>query len=999
MFVSFFRFSSPRPGGRRLTLPLTWLACLLALPLAALAQPAATRNVTGRVSNAATGAYLQGATVAVPSLGQQTYTDGIGAFVLRGLPAGEHEIVVTYTGLDAMRRTVSVTPGETVRQSFDLTADVYELAAFEVTGEREGNAASITRQRNAANVRNVVALDAFGNLPNDSAGELLVRLPGVAGAFDDEGNVTGVSVRGVAPGFNTVSIDGNPQSSAGGFGRDFRTHNISGALFDEIEVVKSPTPDMPADSLGGAVNLKTKSPLNLKEKRRISYRAAARWAPSFFEHTPLRRDHPIHPLLSAGYQEVFDVFGGERNLGVSLDLFYSENVNGIDQTLLDYQYTTNSPAYVWDFRRQNGYNNRVQQSATLKLDYQLSETTRIFFNTIYNDAPERFNRLFTARAYTGRTVAAIGDDGQPTGTGAILPGWTDDVTEVRGVAASTVELNSTLYSFFDRQRQFHAGAIHELDWVRIDYDANYSHSKPLLESSYRGKDGLGGGIFTMDVKNVGWILDRSGSDENPDFTQTAGPDINDAASYSNGRLTSRRNQRFTTRHNASLNALFNLPTTFDSTIKTGLRWGDIEVAEKAGERRWDYVGAAPLSSLVDPNLELTYEDLFGNLPFIDSARIGQDIHENPQNWREDRYYAATRKYAGSRRLQEDITAAYVQGQARLGRFGLVTGVRMERTEFDGEAYVISRTPTTNAEREADPEGSAAKDYAGNLRRLKGDYTDYFPGIHLTYQITDNLQARASWSNSIGRPPGTSLLPTESISVTNETVTLGNPDLKPQHSENWDLALEYYFEPVGQFSVGYFRKDLSDFFVNRTIGTVATGPDNGFNGDYAGYEIIGPSNAGKAKIDGWELNYQQQFTFLPGIFRGLGFFANYTRLETSGDYGETGARSTSDVARFVPETANAGLTFNAGKFGSRVLYNYSAAHLWDYSADASRLRYRDDRTLVNLSLSYRIRPELTFFVDFTNLFNEPLQYYRALPERLERSTYNGTAMTFGISGRF
>ncbi len=120
----------------------------------------------------------------------------------------------------------------------------------------------------------------------------------------------------------------------------------------------------------------------MKEKRRISYRAAARWAPSFYDHTELRRDHPVHPLLSLGYQEVFDVFGRERNLGVSLDLFYSENVNSVDQTLLDYQFTTDSPASIYAYRRQNGYNNRVQQSAALKFDYKVSDRTRVFVNTI-----------------------------------------------------------------------------------------------------------------------------------------------------------------------------------------------------------------------------------------------------------------------------------------------------------------------------------------------------------------------------------------------------------------------------------------------------------------------------------------------------------------------------------------------------------------------------------------------------------------------------------------
>lgn len=183
---------------------------------ASSAADANTGTITGTVSNAGTGNLLNGANVEVPALGLATITDATGRFTLAGVPAGAHEVVVSYTGLDAARATARVTSGQRTALSFDLTTQIYQLSEFRVSGEREGNAASITRQRNAPNVRSVVALDALGNLPNESPGELLIRLPGIAGSFDDEGNVTGVSIRGMAPGFNAVSIDGNQQASAGG---------------------------------------------------------------------------------------------------------------------------------------------------------------------------------------------------------------------------------------------------------------------------------------------------------------------------------------------------------------------------------------------------------------------------------------------------------------------------------------------------------------------------------------------------------------------------------------------------------------------------------------------------------------------------------------------------------------------------------------------------------------------------------------------------------------
>ena len=87
-------------------------------------------------------------------------------------------------------------------------------------------------------------------------------------------------------------------------------------------------------------------------------------------------------------------------------------------------------------------------------------------------------------------------------------------------------------------------------------------------------------------------------------------------------------------------------------------------------------------------------------------------------------------------------------------------------------------------------------------------------------------------------------------------------LKPQLASNWDATLEYYFEPVGQFSAGWFQKTIKDYIVSGVIsGTVPTGSDNGYNGDFGGYTILTSSNGGTAYVQGWELTYQQQFTFV------------------------------------------------------------------------------------------------------------------------------------------
>lgn len=955
----------------------------------------------GRVSNAATGAFLHGAVVEIAALGRRVETDVAGEYVFIDLPAGEHSVSVFYTGLDTAQRLVTLQADTATRVNFDLSSGVYHLEKFIVTGEREGNAAALTRQRNAPNVRNVVAPDAFGNLPNEAVGELLMRLPGVNGEIDTQENVLGIGIRGTPSGLNSVAVDGNEQATSAGFARDFRINQLSSALFEEIEVNKTPTPDMPADGLGGAVNMRTRSPLTMKEKRRFSYRVATRWAPPFFDHIPMRRDHPAHPLVSVGYQEVFDAFGGDRNLGVSLSVFYSENVAGYFHAIRDYEYTTSPVAYVWDYRTNDVLINRKQKAGiNLKFDYRLSKHTQIYVSTIYNDAPTPFNQQNTFRAYTGRTIATIGANGLPTGTGAILPGYTDVLTQVRGVAASTVQLNSTNYTFNTRERQVNAGAKHDFGRLRLDYDGGLSLSHTNLGNTRGGPNA--GGIFTMDVTGVGWILDQSQSSVRPSFRQTEGRDIYDAASYRNGLLTSRDNKRNQDIVSASANARYLLPTSFDATLKTGLRFRSRKAEEQViADRRWNYVGTESLSALADTKLVTSSGRLAGReLPFVASTLASVDIAENPSRWNEDRYYAEQRRFVGTRDVTEDVTASYLQGETRLGRWSAVAGVRMERTEVESHGFIASRVLSTTAQRAADPVGSARADY-NNPRSVSGSYTDFFPGVHLGYRFNRNLQARASWSNSIGRPPMNNFLPLATVNTTAETVAINNPELKPQRAEKWDVSLEYYFEPVGLLSVAYFRKDIRDFIVSSRApgGVVPSGPDNGYNGDYAGYTLLTQINGGSAVVQGWEFSYQQQLTFLPGWLRGFGVMANYTTLTTSGDYGDTGPRSTEEVADFVPETANGGLTFRHRGFSARLMLNYTGTYLDTYAADASRLLYRRGRTLVNGGLSYQVNSGLTLSCDIVNAFGKAQEFYRYAPSRLATWIDNGTSITFSVSGKF
>lgn len=972
------------------------LASLTILLLAlSPARGAATGTLTGTVSNRATGNHLEGASVELPQLRLSTLTDNTGRYVLGGVPAGAHDVVVSYLGLDPIRTQVVVEASERTTRNFDLTSDIYQMQEFHVTGEREGSALAITMQRQAPNVKNVVAMDAFGNLPNMSASEIAILLPGVAGELSSAGLIDGFTVRGMQSGRNTITIDGTLFSSQGGMTRTTRINNLTGAMFEQLELTKGHTPDKGADSLGGTINLKSRSPLSIKEKRRINYSAAVRAALPFTEQIPLRESHRYHPLFNLGYQEVFSVGGGERNLGVAVNLFYSENVGASFRSTREYQNTEGSPAFVYDYQTQDDYNNRKQSSMNVKFDYRLSASTKLSLNLIGNNGNE-FNKFrLNTRAYTNQNVGT-------TGSAGILPGYTDRITQVRATPNSIIDQNTQgPNNFMLRLRHAEIGAEHEFGRFAIDYNAGYSQTHI---NSGNGKSGN----LTMRLAGVGWILDRTSDDLHPRFTQTDGPDVTNPDNYrpiSNG-LTNTNNHNDHEIGELRGNVRYTLATPVPVTVKIGAQRRDQQADDRNRSQRWSYVGTSPLPS---SSLVMYDEVKTGRkMPQWETSMFVHDrVPDSPALWSEDNYYREQLKYTGTRGVQEVVTAGYVMAQGRLGTNGVLgrtsylAGVRREKTETDSYGWVRARVASSSAEQRADPVGAAARDYANTGRELHGSYQQSFPSVHLTHDVTPKIKARLSWSNSFGRPSMSNLLPNESVSETNRTLTVNNPSLRPMLAENWDATLDYYFEPVGNISVGWFHKKLKDFIVSGIDGgTVRTAPDNGYDGEYGGFTLLTSANAGTAYVQGWEVTYQQQFTFLPGLLKGLSFAANYTDLTTHGNFGDTVPRSTGQVAGFIPRTANASLSWRHRSFSSRILVNHTGRYLTNYSATSAALNlYRDNRTITSIGFGYQFRPTYGLNLDINNVFNEPQRLYRYIPDRMQSVYIPGTTVTLSLSGQF
>ncbi len=954
------------------------LLATLALTTAAFAQ--STGTLSGTVTNAATSHHLDGAEITLAPGGASAFTTRDGRYLLTGLAPGDYTATIRYTGLDPKILPVRVAAGATATLDAGLTSAVYQLDKFVVEGEREGNALAITQRRNAGNVKDVISSDAFGNVADLNLGNFLQRMPGVS-KEESEGEILLIRIRGVDSNMNAVSIDGTRGSngSTRSLNRGFEIDKVPADFIETIEITKAATPDMDADSIGGSVNLKTKSALDRKG-RRATYN---------FGNSFNMDQKSFRPLASISYSDIL-----REKVGFLFTASYNESHKPRDRSNLVYEQTTATDRPVF-FGAANWGQDQLKHKRSglgLRLDYKLGADTKLYLNTTYSIYEDQLNR----RQPTASTPAA-----------ANIVSLTQNVTETRN---QTFTFNQNRRARDVRTLNTTLGGERANVWGgRLDFTTNFSPSKGTEERF----------IPARAVAGVGFRFDRSATHKYFTVAQISGPDILDPRNSTMSSVDlpeiESRDQIF----GAQINYRKAFATERPLAIKTGARFRD-QVRRRDQDRNvYSYVGpngvAGPVGAANDDDLGRFFDPRYTHvafsyprgLQFLKLPELRETLRSQPQLFRRDVALSTQDSIRLDSRAEESVAAAYVQGETRFGPLFVVAGVRMEETAFSGQGFRREITAAERARRaaitgtlsEAEIVRRNLAEY-GNRSEASGDYRNYFPSVHFKYNATRNLVGRLSYSTGIGRPNFGQIVPDMTVNNDNLTITSNNPDLQPQRSKNIDAALEYYFEPAGLVSLGVFEKKLSNFIYRANVGRV-DGSNNIFGAEYEGYTLTTDRNGGSATIRGLEFSYSQQFSHLGGIWRGFGVFANMTWLRTAGNYGNAGDNRTGrSLPLFTPRTGNVGVSYIARGWTVRVKMNYADDRLESYNADPSRRVYDKGSTPVDFNLAYALSRRLSVYADVINVFNTGTNHqYTYIPDRMTRNDLYTTVIKFGVSGNF
>ena len=998
------------------------LACLaLALPFSAVAQTA-TGTITGRILNEATGQYLRSATVTVVGTNVSTVAEAGGVYTLNGVPAGPARLSVVYAGLDPVEVTVNVAAGQTVTRDVGMSSraddsGVVKLGEFRVATERDGNFAAIQEQKSALEIKQVVASDAFGDVSEGNVGEFIKLLPGVMMDYVDA-DVRQVSIGGLDPKYATILMDGAPIASAGssaiGTGRAFEFEQLSIASIETVELSKTPTPDISGSALSGVVNLRSRGAFDRKG-RLIRYSASVGLNSHqlTLKKTPGPSDRKLSKLMPNGSLEYSDVFG--ERLGVIAALNFSRVMG--EQNILQYGYSVNanpadnqtelprlSTIHLIDAPKITSRGN-----ANVRIDYKLSADAMVWGRMDYN--------VYSARNY--QRNARFTFNNAINGPAANDP--RDPAVEYSLLSQTSTNVSAELHNGngFNKHGATVTPAIggnYRRGAFRVEAQAQMSRSTNFYHDVEMGhfntaSTGLLPGL------TMRWNRAEPG-DAGVTVTQLTGADWRNLQSYPAtptmgfSRRTG-KDQKWTAKTDLRYNfANWKIPVVakWGGDISESVR--NIDRFESGGTAI-TYLGPDRLPNTGDEKWtaepHYTTHNLAGgnlqNIPGLGRFERTREYGSNPERFVSiSPAQELMLKLRNHWDVKEQIDSVYSQLIFKLtSRLDVAPGFRMEKTRSTargptdrGDDYAkrvltgnpLATIPTNTAEYYQARYGS---DSINN-----SDYHTWLKYLHANYRVTNDFILRASFNNSITRPDLEFLTGSVTINedVTPPTAMIANPDLQPEHGRNLFFAAEYYFpKRAGFFTVTGTRRDIGNLI--RTT-TVLLGPDEDFpnqdNLDLRGYRVTTRDNVAKAHVSSLEFSYRQNMVFLPGMWRGLSLFSNYTILHY--DNYENFRRPENLVTGGLSFDHRKGLSFR-WNFVWNPIHRRAAipANGW--------VTMMGERLAHDMNLAWRFSSKLTAFANVRNIFNRPQKSYLG-PVRSDLMTSHndyGAFWNVGVRGQF
>ena len=797
-----------------------YLKCLLFTVFLAFGYVIAfAGTVKGKVTDAKTGEPLIGATVTLIGSGKKltTSVNLDGSYIFRNVPVGKYKIKINFAGYKSQEDLVAEVKSayDIVVAGAELKEDVTELNGVEVTGykSKESAEAARTIQKNSDIVTNIMSAKTIELSPDVTVANSLQRMSGVSFASSRSGEGRFAIIRGMDARYNTTLVNGIEIPSPNDQSRFVPMNVFPADILQRLEVIKTLTPNMEANAIGGVMNLVMKDAPN-KEEFKVFVAGGTNTffgnngSYTGFYHSTINKTSPYEQnptqavsqsnfpgsnLTLYSKSRPIDLQTGltygnrylNKKLGFVLSLSYQDLFRATDQQLIarDANSTAIPNSYGTHGDTLNNYplfddvyHNRIfteQKRFALnnKIDYVINNRNKISLYNLYVHMDEFQTRL------QSDTNITTGELDYSTRTLWIIQSIYNSTLHGEHQLAPRVSLNwSAAYSLAKQNQP---------DYASFTYKNSYDVANSVANSHFYGQD-----TGTSGSMSRSW-------EHNKD---------QDVAAYLN--LILKR-------------SIAKREVQFD--------FGGMYRHKNRDNFYWAYS--------LSPSSKKVY-DYSNNYSINDSVPYKTSSNDTIGSGGQARNYS----------IVEDVSGGYAQAKfMATPQLQVLGGVRLETTD---QTYSTDLSVLDNGK-------------TGHIY-----YYDILPSLHLKYDIKNGQEVRASYFRSLIRPSFGEIIPYNIPATQNDAyASQGNPYLKHTTADNFDIRYGYYpAKSSDEFLVGAFLKNIYNPVEVGFQAKNVTIPDNLTSN--LGSIILTPINVGTVTNEGLEFLGVKYF----GHF---GISANYT----------------------------------------------------------------------------------------------------------------------------
>jgi TonB-dependent receptor len=925
-------------------------------------------SIAGSAQDSA-GAILVSAKVIIQPSGRQVATDNQGQFRIANLPSGNYTITVSYVGFASYSTTVNVEAGQTANVVAALKVDSAADSVLVTAPRLQGDAEAVNVERMSAEIVQVEPAGVITSLPNTNIADAIGRLPSVS-LERDEGEGKYVQIRGTEPRLNNLTINGVNVPSVEVTVRNIKMDAIPENGIERVEVYKTLAADQDADGIGGTVNLVTPT---AQDKPTYALNGTA-------GYNPLQNGY-----WRGGFDGTFGHrWGSDKKFGFLVGGSWDRTNRGIDDLEPSQTFGTlpsgQNVAYISSEDMRSYMYYRTRYGFDIGVDDKITPTMTAYLKGLYAD----FHDYGEATVYTPNAGVLTGANG----------------SQLQFDDTGNWQYRQYIRRPDQQDLSFLAGVRHDLKSNVINYDLAVSRGHNIGGQAFPTTNfsGTANAVGGNDLSAVAFVDDQS-DPYRPrlkavDGTNGFAPDsyaVSNSVSY--------------IYHATQLNVQGSASLAHDytmhghtSTFSMGVKIRNSYSTQFEDSNTASLIGSFTLANVLGTYTNPTYYDktfaingmAYG--PTSSYNKIQQAVATNSAGSTFDPISAAQAFFNANER----ISAGYLEDVIYFGHFRLQGGVRFD----DGGTHFLAN--------------QIAYDALGNPTispiRQDASYFDALPSVALQWELEKNTNLRVVYGRGLARPNVGDLVPATVIDPNQTpypTISTGNPNLVPTKANNYDILAEHYFQPLGILQAGWFYKQLSD-----PIYPTATLIPN-FNGTGKTYEETQSINGPSAHIQGFEAQYEQRFSFLPGLLGGFGVNANYSHTVSQVTFpaGFDGSRTDKPgLDRDSPNDYNFNLTYDKGRFSGRFAISHNdqsiAAYQWNTGTGPSNDpilglkgptgdNYFYPHTQFDAQGSFRLFKGIQIIASGLNLSNEVFGFYNGSGIYPVQREYYKPTTSFGL----